>query len=84
MNAIFDVGDCGIYIDGTELFNHEPIAQAGPDQTINPLGVAQLDASGSYDVDGLIVSYNWEQISGLPINIQSSESLLAQFTMPDS
>ena len=84
MSALFDIGDCGIYIDGTELFNHEPIAQAGPDQTINPLSVAQLDASGSYDVDGLIVSYNWEQISGLPINIQSSESLLAQFTMPDS
>jgi hypothetical protein len=42
----------------------EPIADAGPDQQTQPLQVVQLDASQSYDPDGLeIVQVEWTLIS---------------------
>lgn len=46
-----------------EPVNQKPVANAGPDQNINPQ--ITLNGSGS-DVDGSIVSYKWEQVSGPP------------------
>ncbi len=37
-----------------------PIANAGPDQTINEGSPVQFDASASYDQDGTIESYEWD------------------------
>ena len=76
MKALFDTGECSLYVDGTQLFNHWPIARAGEDKTINPGGVAVLDGTESYDVDGQIVSFGWEQISGEEVFIVSSDSLI--------
>ena len=81
--SIFDVGDCGIYVDGTQLFNHQPIAIAGPDQLMNPGSLAILNASESYDQDGEIETYSWTQLSGSPINIEFSDSVFAQFVVPE-
>ncbi len=46
--------------------NVAPVADAGPDQTVNVKGQAEaatvrLDASGSHDPDGTLVSYQWLQ-----------------------
>ena len=81
--SIFDVGDCGIYVDGTQLFNHRPIAIAGADQLMNPGNLANLNASESYDQDGEIETYSWTQLSGSPINIEFSDSVFAQFVVPE-
>ena len=81
--SIFDVGDCGIYVDGTQLFNHQPIAIAESDQLMNPGSLAILNASESYDQDGEIETYSWTQLSGSPINIEFSDSVFAQFVVPE-
>jgi pSer/pThr/pTyr-binding forkhead associated (FHA) protein len=39
--------------------NLPPVADAGPDLTVNVNEVFTLDASNSYDPDGTIVSYSW-------------------------
>ena len=45
--------------------NEPPVANAGPDQTVNlPVSYVSLDGSASYDPDGTIVSYAWVQMSG--------------------
>ena len=46
--------------------NQPPVANAGPNQTLNSLDGAtiSLDGSGSYDPDGTIVEYSWYQSSG--------------------
>ncbi len=45
--------------------NHEPIANAGIDQSISlPTNSVVLDGSESYDPDGDAITYSWSQISG--------------------
>jgi len=81
--SILDIGDCGIYVDGTQLFNHRPVAIAGTDQFVNPGSLAVLNASETHDPDGQIVSYLWTQISGPTINIENPDSVFAQFIAPE-
>ncbi|HMO04214.1 MAG TPA: PKD domain-containing protein [Kiritimatiellia bacterium] len=54
------------YTATKETVNQPPVANAGPNQTINGLGGATvyLDGSGSYDPDGTISEYAWTQASG--------------------
>jgi hypothetical protein len=48
---------------GAYEFNHIPIADAGPDQTVyawfDGMAIVILDGSGSYDDDGHSLTYNW-------------------------
>jgi len=49
-------------IDAVPIDNNDnkpPVANAGNDQTINLGDTIYFDASGSYDTDGVIVSYKW-------------------------
>jgi PKD domain len=39
--------------------NQRPIANAGPDQTVQPGSTVTLDGTGSSDPDGTITSYSW-------------------------
>ena len=41
-----------------------PVANAGPNQTTTVTSGLRLNGTGSYDVDGTIVSYSWVQLSG--------------------
>ncbi len=43
--------------------NQSPVANAGPNQTTTATSVS-LDGSASYDPDGTIASYSWQQTSG--------------------
>ena len=83
MHALFDFGDCDLYIDGNELFNNSPKANAGIDQIVNVGSVVNLNASDSYDEDGEVVGYEWSQILGQEVGIVSPDSVYAHFVFPN-
>ena len=82
MNVLFGAGDCDLFVDGAQLYNHLPIAIAGEDQIANPGTVATLNAAESFDQDGEIENYTWTQLLGADINIQFSDSAYASFIVP--
>jgi len=84
LKSIFDLGECDLFVDGSQLFNHRPVANAGEDEVVNPDSTVVLDGAESYDVDGQVVSFNWEQLSGEEVSIISPDSAIAQFVMPNN
>jgi len=63
--------------------NGRPVADAGPDQQVNPGVSVVLDGSNSNDVDGSIVAYQWLQTAGTPIvALANAGTVRASFTAP--
>ena len=60
-----------------------PIADAGPDQTVDAGSIVTLDGSGSYHTDGEITEYYWEQVSGPSVLLDDEESVTTTFTAPN-
>ncbi|OQX27913.1 MAG: hypothetical protein BWK80_03005 [Desulfobacteraceae bacterium IS3] len=60
--------------------NRAPVADAGPDQTVNEGGQVILDGSNSSDPDGQIVSYLWRQTGGRIMAISDVTGALSEFT----
>ncbi|HVM87014.1 MAG TPA: PKD domain-containing protein [Puia sp.] len=62
--------------------NQPPVANAGSNQTITlPTKTVSVDGSASKDPDGVIVSFNWSQISGpSQASITSSSSISTTIT----
>lgn len=58
-----------------------PFADAGSDQTVDPGASVTLDGSGSSD-DGVIVSYQWQQVGGIPVVLNNADQVMATFTAP--
>ena len=81
LKSTLDKGDCDLFVDGTQLFNHRPIANAGEDEIVNPGSVVFLNGTESYDSDGQIISFSWEQLNGESVSIVSSDSAVAHFIM---
>ncbi|MGY5450277.1 PKD domain-containing protein [Agarivorans sp. MS3-6] len=61
--------------------NTAPIATAGADQTVNEQTSVVLSVEAT-DVDGLIVSYAWTQLSGSNVTLNDANSAIADFTSP--
>lgn len=59
-------------------FARIPIANAGPDQTVQQGSVVTLAGS----VTGFVTSYQWEQISGFPVQLINANTQSATFTFP--
>ena len=59
-----------------------PLADAGPDQLVEPKSLVTLDGSASHDSDGVIVSYAWAQIAGGTVTIENQDEINAEFTAP--
>ena len=63
--------------------NKPPVANAGPDLTVEHKKTVMLKGSSSIDPDGTITSYQWSQISGPQVTINNANTAIASFTAPD-
>jgi serpin B len=66
------------------MLNFDPIADAGPDQTVDEGTLVTLDGSHSSDPDDGdgIASYQWAQTSGMSVTIEDDTSAKTKFTAP--
>lgn len=64
--------------------NQPPIADAGPDQTVDEGQVVLLNASNSTDPDDGIASYHWVQIGEPIVNLTDPALEQPTFTAPDA
>jgi hypothetical protein len=65
------------------VINLPPVANAGPDQTIDEDATVTLDGSGSTDGQG-IASYMWTQTAGTPtVTLTNPNTATPTFTAPD-
>jgi hypothetical protein len=62
---------------------NRPIADAGPDQTADKKALVTLDGSGSSDIDGDTLTYNWTQIAGPSVYLNLSDPVHPTFEAPD-
>ena len=58
------------------------MAHAGGDMMVAIGDTITLDGSKSYDPNGSIISYNWNQSSGPAVIIQDSTATIASFVIP--
>ena len=61
--------------------NQAPTANAGADQSVDEGTTANLSATGA-DGDGTIVSYSWQQESGIAVTITNANMANASFVAP--
>ena len=67
-----------------EVTGLPPVANAGPDQTVQEGEVVSLDGSESVDSDSNDpLSYSWTQISGSTVSLLQPESVQPEFEAPD-
>ena len=62
--------------------NQPPVADAGPDQSVDAGTVVILSGMAS-DPDGTIASYGWTQTGGTTVSLTGAASDMAAFTAPD-
>lgn len=66
---------------GGEPANTPPIAEAGPNQTVDESVTVTLDGSGSRDAEGSI-TYSWIQTSGTTVTLSSDSAVRPTFESP--
>lgn len=62
--------------------NADPVADAGPDQSVGTETLVSLDGTGSGDSDGTIASYSWVQTGGPEVDLTGADQAIAAFTTP--
>ncbi|HXF06415.1 MAG TPA: PKD domain-containing protein [Blastocatellia bacterium] len=62
--------------------NRRPVANAGPDQTVDEGAVVTLDGTGSRDPDGDPITFEWRQTAGPPVTLSDPTSPRPRFTAP--
>jgi ELWxxDGT repeat protein len=63
--------------------NHVPLADAGPDQTVDEETAVTLDGSASSDADGDALTFAWTQLSGPQVTLSDPGSATPRFTAPE-
>jgi hypothetical protein len=62
--------------------NHQPVANAGPDQTRNAETTVQLDGTASTDPDNDPLTFTWSQLSGPTVTLSNVHSATPTFVGP--
>ena len=68
---------------GFKASNEPPVADAGPDQTVDEGALVTLLGSNSRDPEGSALSYLWEQIDGPAVQLSSTTAAEPNFRAPD-
>jgi lysophospholipase L1-like esterase len=61
----------------------QPVADAGPDQTVSEFDLVTLDGSSSSDPNDKNLSFQWEQTTGTIVVMSDPTSAQPTFTAPD-
>ena len=69
-------------LDTLPSSNQPPIADAGPDQSVDAGTVVMLSGTSS-DPDGTIAAYAWTQTGGTAVSLAGAASDMAAFTAPE-
>jgi hypothetical protein len=64
--------------------NQPPLADAGPDQIVNPGNVISLDGIKSKDPDNDPLTYLWVQTQGPSVKLNDADTTMATFTAPSA
>src|SRR5262245_8991210 len=62
--------------------NAAPVANAGPNQTVNGSAQVTLNGTASSDSDGSVASYTWSQTAGTNVTLSSTTVSQPTFTAP--
>jgi hypothetical protein len=79
-NLGFAARDRAIVNTSSQLI--EPVASAGPDQTVVTSGVVHLDAANSIDPNDGILVYTWSQVDGPFVKLSNPLAPAPTFTAP--
>jgi hypothetical protein len=77
----YDIGAYEYFVD-TGGTNHDPVANAGDDQTVDPGDTVGLTAAGSSDPDGDTLTYTWTQTAGPEVTLAGANTGSPSFTAP--
>ena len=69
-------------IDNVSLNNPPPVANAGPDNTVEMGQTVTLDGSASTTPFGTITSRLWTQVAGTPVTLSDNTAVKPTFTAP--
>jgi VCBS repeat-containing protein len=62
--------------------NDAPVANAGPDQTVNEGATVTLDGRGSSDADGDRLTFSWRQTAGPAVTLMGANTAQPTFVAP--
>ncbi len=65
------------------ITNEPPVADAGPDQTVDEAALVTLNGYNSLDNDDGIFESRWLQISGPAVELSATDDDIVTFTAPD-
>ena len=78
-----DRGEDTVNITINPIPNGIPIADAGRDRDIDEDKSVKLNGNKSFDSDGSIESYGWEQVSGTMVSLSDPDISRPEFTTPE-
>ena len=78
-----DRGEDTVNITINPIPNGIPIADAGRDRDIDEGKSVKLNGNKSFDSDGSIESYGWEQVSGTMVSLSDTAISRPEFTTPE-
>jgi hypothetical protein len=77
-----DTVNITLYVEDEAVTNVRPVANAGADKLVTAGDVVTLVGSGS-DYDGVVLSYQWQQVTGTSVILNNPGNASVTFTAPD-